>query len=206
MDCISITAGWIETDPKCSQLEEVRIRSLLARNLVKNGVNRGYARHFLPIPLIRDVLIAREEALHRVIVDGGAQTCYGKALQIDGELQARDILAQLAQSWEMKLIYPAFALTADNSYCKIMLYQFDGFTAQFTRRPEGWAERIKAAVDARAKEFEIPTSLEWDKEQLHDQELAQMYEELVNSNELVSSKCTLEDYSIINELDDELNA
>src|SRR5439155_14455763 len=143
-----------------------------ARSLVRNEVNREYARRFLFAPLIRDVLIAREEALHRVVSDGGAETCYGKHLQLSGELQARDILAQLAQSWEMKLIYPAFALTADNRYCKIMLYQFDGFSAQFTRRPERWATRIKDAVDARATQFKIPTWLDWDAEQLAELEWA----------------------------------
>jgi len=79
------------------------------------------------------------------------------------------------------LIYPAFALTADNPYCKIMLYQFDGFSAQFTRRPEGWTERIKDAVDARAKELNIPTWLEWDEQQLEDSEFAQTYEELIST-------------------------
>ncbi len=186
----------------CFGMEEVRIRSLLARNLVKNGVNRKYARRFLPIPLIRDILKAREAALNRVIADRGAETCYGKVLQISKELQARDILAQLAQSWEMKLMYPAFLLTADSRYCKITLYQFDGFSVQFTRRADGWMERIKQVVDARAKKYEIPTWLEWNEEQLAEQELAQMYEELMNRNELVRSNSTLEDYSIINELDD----
>jgi len=175
----------------CFGMEEVRIRSLLARNLFKNGVNREYARRFLPIPLIRDVLVAREEALQQVMEDGGAQTCYGKVLQIGGELQPRDILAQVAQSWEMKLIYPAFLLTADNPYCKIMLYQFDGFSTQFTRRPACWSGKIKDAVDARANEFGIPTWLEWDDEQLADLEFAQLYEELLNTNEDVP--CRLED-------------
>lgn len=164
----------------CFCMKAVRVRSLLARNLVKNGVNREYARHFLFIPFIRDVLMARKEALHRVESDRGAETCYGKVLQLSDKLQARDILAQVAQSWEMKLIYPAFPLTADNPYCKIMVYQFDGFTAQFTRRPEAWATRIKDAVDARAKEFGFPTSLQWDEKQLADLEFAPTYEELMN--------------------------
>jgi hypothetical protein len=175
----------------CYGMKQVRIRSLLARNLVKNGVNREYAGGFLSIPFICDVLLAREEALQRVIGDGGARTCYGKTLQIAGDVQARDILAQLAQSWEMKLIYPAFALTANHPCCKIMLYQFDGFSAQFTRRPTGWACRIKEAVDARAKEFGVPTWLEWDEKQLAELEWAQLYEELKSVSEEVP--CTLED-------------
>jgi len=90
----------------------------------------------------------------------------------------------------MKLIYPAFALTADNPYCKIMLYQFDGFSAQFTRRSEAWTARIKNAVDSRANEFGMPTWLEWDEEQLADQEWAQLYKELKTMIEDVP--CTLE--------------
>ncbi len=185
----------------CYGMESVRVPCLLARNLVKHGVNREYARQFLSVPLIRDVFSARQEALVRVIADDGAQTCYGKNLKITKELQARDILAQLAQCWEMKLIYPAFEVTAGNPYCTIMVYQFDGFTAHFTRRPEGWATRIKDAVDARAKEFGIPTWLEWDEEQLVEQELAQSYEELMNTT-YEEVRPTLEDYSVINNIHD----
>lgn len=149
----------------CYGMEEVRIRCLLARNLVSNGVDRRFARHFLNIPLIRDVLFARRRAIERVTEMGGEKTAYGKFLQVTENLQPRDILAQIAQSWEMKAIYPAFALTADNLDFKIMIYQFDGFTTQFTRRREEWQAKIKLAVDKRAQEFDIPTRLEWDTEQ-----------------------------------------
>jgi len=143
-------------------MEPVRIRSLLARNLSRNGVHRTFARRFLSIPLIKDVLIARDKAVAQVVANGGAEKCYGKFLQITKELQPRDILAQVAQSYEMKLIYPPFELAADNPDFRILSYQFDGFTAQFTRRDREWKAKMKAAVDKRAEEYEMPTYLEWD--------------------------------------------
>ena len=146
----------------CFGMEPVRIRSLLARNLVRNGVNRRFARHFLDIQLIHDVLIAREKAIEQVNKKGGEQTAYGKFLQVTEDRQPRDILAQIAQSWEMKLVYPAFALASENPDFKIMIYQYDGFTAQFTRRDREWRAKMKAAVDKRAEEYEMPTYLEWD--------------------------------------------
>jgi hypothetical protein len=74
-----------------------------------------------------------------------------------------------------------------------MLYQFDGFSAQFTRRSEGWTKKIRDVVDARAKELKMPTWLEWDEEQLAELEWAQLYEELKGVTEGVP--CTLEDES-----------
>ena len=84
-----------------------------------------------------------------------------------------------------------------------MIYQFDGFSAQFTRRPAGWIRRITEAVNARANELGIPTRLEWDDEQLAELEVAGMYEELI-SNHDEEVHCTSEDYSVLNVLDNEL--
>src|SRR5205085_10755221 len=138
------------------------IRSFLARDLSKNRVHRTFSTPLSTIPLSKDVLIAREKAVAQAVANGGSETCYGKFLQITKELQPRDILAQVAQSYEMKLIYPPFELAADNPDFRILIYQFDGFTAQFTRRDREWKAKMKAAVDKRAEEYEMPTYLEWD--------------------------------------------
>src|SRR5262249_22220005 len=89
-------------------------------------------------------------------------TCFAKSLTLKDDFRARDALAQMAQAWEMKIILPAFRLAVENpDEFKIMLYQFDGFSVHFTRRPEHWRKRIQAVVNKQAEALGIPTTLEW---------------------------------------------
>jgi hypothetical protein len=75
-------------------------------------------------------------------------------------LDAKQILAQLAQSVELKIIYPAFELATDTSDFKIMLFQHDGFAVTFWRRVEKWRAKIKEVIDNRTFELGIP-QLDW---------------------------------------------
>ena len=126
-------------------------------------LGRIIASRFLDIPLIRDLLSARSFELDNIARAGGGTTCYGKWLKVNEEVHPRDILAQVAQSWEMKLIFPAFELADKTEDFKIMIFQHDGFSVHFTRRPEDWRKRIQGAVENQARQLGIPTSLEWDK-------------------------------------------
>jgi hypothetical protein len=121
------------------------------------------ASRFIEIPLIRDLLDARSLELANVARAGGGQNCYGKWIKVNEEIQPRDVLAQIAQSWEMKIIFPAFKLAAEHpDDFKIMLFQHDGFSVHFARRPEQWRKRIEFIINEQAKNLRIPTWLEWD--------------------------------------------
>jgi hypothetical protein len=122
------------------------------------------ASRFLKIPLIEDLLITRSFELKKVAEAGGATDSYGKWINVADEIQPRDILARIAQSWEMKLIYPAFEIAGKTEDFKIMLFQHDGFSVFFRPEKERWRERIKEVVDNNAKKLRIPTLLEWDKD------------------------------------------
>ena len=79
------------------------------------------------------MICSAHEALHleKIAEAGGARDCYGKWIQVNGETQPRDILARVAQSWEMKLVYPAFEIADKIEDFKIMLFQHDGFSVFF---------------------------------------------------------------------------
>ncbi len=127
------------------------------------GLGPIIASRFLEIPLIRELLEARSLELEKVAEAGGAADCYGKWIEVGDESQPRDILARVAQSWEMKLVFPAFEMANKTDDFKIMLFQYDGFSVFFRRYEEACRSNIKAAIDANAQKLGIPTSLEWDK-------------------------------------------
>jgi hypothetical protein len=146
----------------CYGMEEHHIRGYLTTEFKKFGIPEK-SFEFITEPHLNLMLEAREREIVRITTAGGDKTCYDKPLSVRGDFHARHILAQLAQAWEMKIIFPAFRLAAEYpDDFKIMLYQFDGFSVHFTRRPEQWRKRIKFIVDEQAKQLGVSTWLEWD--------------------------------------------
>jgi hypothetical protein len=150
----------------CFGMEECHLKGTTAYDLVKNSMPKELAGRFLEVPIIKILLNARERALHAVEQKGGELTPYGKWCPVTEERLAHNVMAEVAQAWEMKLIYPAFALARETDEFKIALYQFDGFSAHFKRRPftgrpETWQSRIKEAVQREIDKHGINTVLEW---------------------------------------------
>jgi hypothetical protein len=145
----------------CYGMEEYRLSWCINECSGWTGLGRIIAARFLEIPFIRELLLARAIELFIVKLDRGAEDCYGKWIQVTDEVQPRDILAQIAQSWEMKLIFPAFEMAAKTEDFKIMLFQYDGFSVFFRRYEDACRRNIKAAIDANAQKLGIPTWLEW---------------------------------------------
>jgi hypothetical protein len=73
----------------------------------------------------------------------------------------RDILAEVAQALEMKLIYPAFRLARETREFTIVLFQHDGFSLHFVRREEMWLTRIANAIQEEITQHRVETRLEW---------------------------------------------
>ena len=101
--------------------------------------------------MIEDVLCARNLALEKIAEAGGARDCYGKWIQVNGETQPRDILARVAQFWEMTLVYPAFEIADKTEDFKIMLFQHDGFSVFFAPKKSGGARRSRRLLIATLK-------------------------------------------------------
>lgn len=145
----------------CFGMERPRLKALAAYRLVVAGLNKALFRTLQEEPLIVALLNARDIALERIAADGGAYTCYDQWKSVTEERKPRDIMAEIAQAWEMKLIYPAFELANTTRAFVITLYQYDGFSVVFRHRKEQWKERIEQAIQDNADSLNILTKLEW---------------------------------------------
>ena len=145
----------------CYGMQRVSVKGLTAYDLVVAGLDKIIAHKLLEEPLVKTLHNARNVALETIAAEGGAMTCYNDWLAVTEERQPRDIMAEVAQAWEMKLIYPAFELASTSSDFKITLYQYDGFCVHFVRRPETWKQRIEESINWHANRHGFLTWLEW---------------------------------------------
>lgn len=125
--------------------------------------------------LLREVLHARRLAFRQIRTDGGATDAFGRMLPLasrgrsHGAYQpdnAKSLLAQVAQSWELRLMLPILDLAEEHrgaSGFRIMMWLHDGVAIHVpdARRRQSWRKRISEAVDANSMALGIPTSLEW---------------------------------------------
>ena len=147
----------------CYGMEECNIPGMMALGFAKVGLNKNYYRGFLKNSLIRTLIDVREPQLKVLERNGGAETCYGKWCPVTDDRLARDVMAELAQAWEMKFIYPAFELARGARDFTITLYQFDGFSVHFTQKQDMWIKRISESVNGELKKYNVLSYLEWEK-------------------------------------------
>jgi len=145
----------------CYGMPRSKLKWTIAGNLYAARLDTWIAHKLLGDPLVKTLLVARDLALKRIAAESGAMTCYNVWLPVTEERQPRDIMAEIAQAWEMKLIYPAFELAQQTREFTITLYQYDGFSVHFTRRPEVWKPRIEQAINENAHRLDFMTWLEW---------------------------------------------
>ena len=110
---------------------------------------------------MKSLLDARDVALETIAAEGGAMTCYNDWLPVTDERQPRDIMAEVAQACEMKLIYPAFELAQQTREFTITLYQYDGFSVHLRRPRDTWKRKIEQAIYDNANRQGFMTWLEW---------------------------------------------
>ena len=129
-------------------------------------------KDFVGLPLIRDLLQARNKEMKRISDERGATTCFGQYLpitEVDPKLrnkQIRSILAQCCQAMELKLLLPVTELANENKGqhgFTIALWQHDGFTlhCHSSVRLEHWKWLIGFIVKNTAKANGIETQLQW---------------------------------------------
>ncbi|MGB8353814.1 MAG: hypothetical protein WCD79_08015 [Chthoniobacteraceae bacterium] len=144
----------------CYGMPESSIKGNLTKALRAKEIDQR-GQSFTESPLIGALLLAREEAMALIEVEGGAETCFGDFLPTY-ELDEKQILAQVAQAVELKLVHPVIRLAMTTDDFKVVLWQHDGFSVHFTRRPGQWLDRISEVVQDQVDELGIKTRLEWD--------------------------------------------
>jgi len=127
---------------------------------------------FLAIPLIAEVLQARDVKLREIHAAGGAHDCDGDWIPLgkrnDGHrVTSRSVLSQLAQAIEWRLLEPLrheAMRVQDNAHgWRLLIWSHDGFSF----RPRQWRDaddictRLVKLVDAQARLMNVPTRLEF---------------------------------------------
>jgi hypothetical protein len=122
------------------------------------ALDNGLVKKLFSLPLITNILQAQKKRLEAV---------KGKDIYTPlGKIRSKKPTAKLAleaQAYEMLLIYEIYKLAETTDKFEIMLYQFDGVSIDFRdERSKGyWIEKIKSAVEAKAKEFDFMTTVEF---------------------------------------------
>lgn len=139
-------------------------------HLTHNSREEGLGRRFLDIPIMRDILVARERRMSEIIDKGGATNIYGDWISLPPENipedGVRSVLAQCAQAAELKLMAPVVDLAIGQKGKKsgfdIMLFQHDGMSVVPRKKEDEkhWILRLQQAVDEQANRLGYKTRLE----------------------------------------------
>lgn len=140
--------------------------------LEKNMLSQlGQEKHkaFMSHPIIEAVLKARTKRIKDIRNKGGVITHLGEEIHLiryqDEDNKWVDtvltILSQEASEFEMLLLEPILDLSKSSNDFYITLYQFDGVSIHLKNvsKKDYILKRIKKAVDKRAKELDILTTL-----------------------------------------------
>lgn len=146
----------------CYGMPVERVRWTGRKDLEEANLNPAIINDFIAHPLIQAIFRERQVEMDRIRMARGAYDAYGTWLPIQGTRWARDVMAAVAQSWEMKLIFPVFLLAAKTREFTITLFQHDGFSVNFRRRKDAWKNRLEECVNNKAIELDIHTRLEWE--------------------------------------------
>lgn len=125
---------------------------------------------FISHPIIEAVLNTRTKRIKDIRNRGGVDTYLGERIHViryknednKWEDNVLTILSQEASEYEMLLLEPILDLSIESRQeFHMTLYQFDGVSIHFRdiRRKDTILKRIKKAVDKRAKELDILTTV-----------------------------------------------
>jgi hypothetical protein len=147
------------------------------RNKIREALwylGKAKYKRLMESPLIQALYKAAKSQLKEIEKKGGAQTYLGNWISLDDvEVSAdwkdpkKSLLAQVNQSYEAMLLYPALELAIrhqkDEDGFYLSLYQYDGISimAKQPEKIEYWATKVKEAVDENAKWCGINTTLEF---------------------------------------------
>ena len=124
---------------------------------------------FVSHPIIKAILKARAKRIKDITNKGGIITYLKEAIHVikfvneEGKWEDNllTILSQEASEYEMLLLEPIIDLAISSKDFHVTLYQFDGVSIHIrdTSKKDYILKRIKKAVDKRAKELDILTTL-----------------------------------------------
>jgi hypothetical protein len=121
------------------------------------------AKRFVALPMIDDLLKARQKAAEKVTADQGGSDCFGNWIPLqEGYGKAASVLACQAQAVELRLLWPVVEAARTSDELDIVCWLFDGATLAFsdTSKKQRLLRRLRTEVQAVAGELGISTQLE----------------------------------------------
>ncbi len=134
------------------------LQKMADMNLAEIGISQG-GDMFMKSELIATILDARDKQTNMVRRHKGVYDAFGNHISTS-DYNTRSILAQQAQSYELRLLWPAIELAMSTKDFMITAFMHDGCAFDFTRRSDSWIDRITSAVQEEADLLNIPTELE----------------------------------------------
>ena len=138
------------------------IRQLEQGNFLAEGVGPKAARRFFRHPIVRDLLAARKAQLKRIKEAGGGEDAFGRWIPVTAAQKHRSVLAQIVQSWELKLMLAALPIIRSEPRVVLLAWLHDGVTLHFGDKSKQARQirKLERAVKRAAAELGFPTELE----------------------------------------------
>ena len=106
--------------------------TIMKKSLSKLGIKRAFAT-FMKNKWIKQLWEERRNQLFAIKQLGGAKDAFGRWIKVDKKkkINAKSVLAQVNQSWELKMLIPLIQYAIANEKkgrFRIALWQHDGFS------------------------------------------------------------------------------
>lgn len=124
-----------------------------------HGVNSDI---FLSHPMVKVILSARNRMFALIKKNRGAYDAWNEFIPLTDLVSESSIMAQVAQSYEMRLIEPVLRVCELTNEVQLVYYLFDGCYLHIRQgeRTDLWVERIQDLVYDQACLLGIPTCLD----------------------------------------------
>jgi hypothetical protein len=159
-------------------MERIRIYFMLVDELKKYlCINEAKSRadEILDSWVFQEVFDRTNRFAQRLYNGEYVTDAFGREFRIENGVSAESLMACIAQSYEFKILYPAFQYLIDQekepakkTQVRVELYQFDGFSlwCKDINRVEYYKREINKRVEEGLKEIRvnernIPTTIEW---------------------------------------------
>jgi hypothetical protein len=140
----------------------------IINNINKNSEIPMLGELFFALPIMQDILKARETVMHDNQFEFTSTEEWGftdiEISEENSKRQIRSLLSCQSQAIEQILIAEVYKAVAGHPRAYILVYSFDGVTIHINKDDEKHSilKKLKDAVDEKAKELEIITTLEFE--------------------------------------------
>lgn len=174
---------------KINRLKKIGIKTAakkvsgLDNDLAPFGVENA-GEKFTSYPLIADLLAARNRMLKTIKSSIGMPNAYGQLIVVKPGFDERDVLAQVAQSYEMYLLNPVLDYVKHNKeYMTLSCQQHDGFSIKFhnNQYKQALIDDLVEGINNHCKSVGINTWVEYEENTVQEVQPTHIQADLVDA-------------------------